>query len=149
MGSIRFNISKDNLIILNLTVYSKTLESSLTMNAVLDTGAVRSIIPPKIASNLGYDISEPKEMMEFSGIYGSGWSKVINISKVEAIGESVNDMDIVLHQLAPDIIADAILGLGFLRNFDTTISYSKGIIETKPISHNHKTPVDHFVSGVS
>ena len=119
------------------------------MNAVLDTGVARSIIPPKIASNLGYDISEPKEMVEFSGIYGSGWSKVISVSKVEAIGESVNGMDIVLHQLAPDITADAILGLGFLRNFDTTISYSKGIVETKPISHNHKTPVDHFVSGIS
>lgn len=133
MGRIRFNISKDSLIILNLTVYSETLETSLTMNAVLDTGAVRSIIPPKIAANLGYDISEPKEMMEFSGVYASGWSKVISVSKVEAIGESVNDMDIVLHQLGPDIIADAILGLDFLRNFDTTISYSKGIIETKPI----------------
>ena len=125
MGSIRFNISKDSLIILNLTVYSETLVSSFTMNAVLDTGAVRSIIPPKVASNLGYDTSEPKEMMEFSGVYGSGWSKVITVSKVEAIGESVNDMDIVLHQLAPDIIADAILGLDFLHNFDTTISYSK------------------------
>ena len=133
MGRIRFNVSRDSLIILNLTVYSETLESSLTMSAVLDTGAVRSIIPPKIASNLGYDISEPKEMMEFSGVYGSGWSKVISVSKVEAIGESVNDMDIVLHQLAPDITADAILGLDFLHNFDTTISYSKGIIETKPI----------------
>ena len=149
MGSIRFNISKDNLIILNLTVYSEALESSLTMSAVLDTGAVRTIIPPKIASNLGYDISEPKEMMEFSGIYGSGWSKVISVSKVEAIGESVNDMDIVLHQLAPDITADAILGLDFLRNFDTTISYSKGIIETKPIQHNHKMPENHFILGVS
>ena len=145
MGYIRFNISRDSLIILNLTVYSETLETSLTMNAVLDTGAARSIIPPKIASNLGYDISEPKELMEFSGVYGSGWSKVIRVSKVEAIGESVNDMDIVLHQLAPDIIADAILGLDFLHNFDTTISYSKGIIETKPIA---RTPENHFVSGV-
>ena len=149
MGYIRFNISRDSLIILNLTVYSETLETSLTMNAVLDTGAARSIIPPKIASNLGYDISEPKEMMEFSGVYSSGWSKVISVSKVEAIGESVNDMDIVLHQLAPDITADAILGLDFLRNFDTTISYSKGIVETKPISHNHKMPENHFVLGVS
>ena len=51
MGSIRFNISKDSLITLNLTVYSETLASSFTMNAVLDTGAVRSIIPPKVASN--------------------------------------------------------------------------------------------------
>ena len=144
MGSIRFNISKDNLIILNLTVYSETLASSLTMNAVLDTGAARSIIPPKIASNLGYDISEPKEMIEFSGVYGSGWSKVISVSKVEAIGESVSDIDIVLHQLSPDITADAILGLDFLRNFDTTISYSKGIIETKPIYHNQETPANQF-----
>ena len=148
MGSIRFNISKDNLIILNLIVYSETLESSLTMNAVLDTGAARSIIPPKVASNLGYDISEPKELMEFSGVYGSGLSKVISVSKVEAIGESVNDMDIVLHQLAPDITADAILGLDFLRNFDTTISYSTGIVETKPISDNHKMPENHFASDV-
>ena len=145
MGYIRFNISRDSLIILNLTVYSETLETSLTMNAVLDTGAARSIILPKIASNLGYDISEPKEMVEFSGVYGSGWSKIISVSKVEAIGESVSDMDIVLHQLGPDIIADAILGLDFLHNFDTTISYSKGIIETKPIV---RTPENHFVSGV-
>ena len=147
MGSIRFNISKDSLIILNLTIYSKTLESSLTMNAVLDTGAARSIIPPKIASNLGYDILEPKEIVEFSGVYSSGLSKVISVSKVEAIGESVNDMDIVLHQLAPDITADAILGLDFLRNFDTIISYSKGIIEIKPIHHNHKTPENHLDLG--
>ena len=148
MGCIRFNISKDKLIILNLTVYSETLESALTMNAVLDTGAARSIIPPKIASNLGYDISESKEMMEFSGVYGSGWSKIIRVSKVEAIGESVNDMDIVLHQLAPDIIADAILGLDFLCNFDTTISYSTGTVEIKPISDNQKMPENHFASGV-
>ena len=72
-------------------------------------------------------------MIEFSGVYASGWSKVISVSKIEAIGESVSDMDIVLHQLGPDIIADAILGLDFLRNFDIAISYSKGIIETKPI----------------
>ena len=145
MGTIRFNISKDNLIILNLIVYSETLESSLTMNAALDTGAARSIIPPKVASNLGYDISEPKDLIEFSGVYSSGWSKVISVSKIEAIGESVNDMDIVLHQLAPDITADAILGLDFLRNFDTTISYSKGIVEIKPIA---RTPENHFISGI-
>ncbi len=148
MGCIRFNISRDKLIILNLTVYSETLESSLTMSAVLDTGAARSVIPPKVASNLGYDISKPKEMAAFSGVYGSGWSKIIRVSKVEAIGESVNDMDIILHQLAPDITTDAILGLDFLCNFDTTISYSKGIVETKPISNNHKTPENHFVSSV-
>lgn len=47
MGSIRFNISKDSLIILNFTLYSEALTSSLTMRAVLDTSAVRSIIPPK------------------------------------------------------------------------------------------------------
>ena len=85
MGTIRFNISKDNLIILNLIVYSETLESSLTMNAALDTGAARSMIPPKVASNLGYDIAKPKELMEFSGVYGSGLSKVISVSKIEAI----------------------------------------------------------------
>ena len=63
MGTIRFNISKDNLIILNLIVYSETLESSLTMNAALDTGAARSIIPPKVASNLGYDTGAARSII--------------------------------------------------------------------------------------
>ena len=65
MGSIRFNISRDNLIILNLTVYSETLESSLTVNAVLDTGAARSIIPPKIASNLFLTITKRPQIILF------------------------------------------------------------------------------------
>ena len=33
MGRIRFNISKDSLIILNLTVYSETLEASLAIRS--------------------------------------------------------------------------------------------------------------------
>ena len=133
MGSIRLDISGNSLIILRLTVYSETLESSLNIRAALDTGASRTVIPPKVASDLGYDISNPKDVLGFSGVYSSGESSIITISKLEAIGESVDNVDILLHQLDPDITVDGILGLDFLRNFDTTISYSKGIIEIKPI----------------
>ncbi len=52
MGSIRLDISGNSLIILRLSVYSETLESSLNIRAALDTGASRTVIPPNVAKEI-------------------------------------------------------------------------------------------------
>lgn len=131
MGHIRFGLS-NGLIVLRLTVGGTNVDSFRNVRVALDTGASTTSIPTKIALDLGYDLSNPKEEAEI--ITGSGIElmKRITVQRLTAIGETVENIDVLCHDLPADAIIDGVLRLNFLVHFDVNISFSTGAIELHP-----------------
>lgn len=99
------------------------------IEVALDTGATTTSIPIYVISALGYNVSKPKNIVEV--ITGSGVEEapVIEIKALTAIGQTIENIEVMCHDLPPEAPVEGVLGLNFLMNFDVHISFSKGTIE--------------------
>ncbi|MYF99011.1 hypothetical protein F4212_07720 [Candidatus Poribacteria bacterium] len=131
MGYISFNPT-DGLIVLRPTVGGINAENFRNVIVALDTGASNTSIPTKVASDLGYDLSNPKQVVLLTTGSGIVPAKIITVRKSTAIGETVKNIDVVCHDLPFGSTIDGVLGLNFLSNFDLNISFSRGTIELHP-----------------
>lgn len=98
----------------------------------LDTGATTTMIPPKVATDLGYDLSNPKEQVKFAAGRGTVSAKIITVRQLTAIGETVENIDVLCHNLPEGSVVEGLLGLNFLAHFNIDISFSTGTIEIQP-----------------
>ncbi|MDE0012058.1 MAG: retropepsin-like aspartic protease [Candidatus Poribacteria bacterium] len=131
MGHISFNPAAKS-IFLRLKISSINADTSRDVLVALDTGASTTMIPTEVATHLGYDLSNPNEqMMTASGIVSA---KRITVPKLTAIGETVENIDVVCHDLPEGSIIEGLLGLNFLKHFDLNISFSRGTIELNSIN---------------
>lgn len=129
MGHISFNPAAKS-IYLRLKVGSINADTTRDILVALDTGASTTTIPTEVAMDLGYDLSNPNEqMMTANGIV---LAKRITVRKLIAAGETVENIDVVCHDLPEGSIIEGLLGLNFLRHFDVNISFSTGTIELHP-----------------
>lgn len=129
MGRISFNPAAKS-IFLRLKVGSINTDTTRDILVALDTGASTTMIPPEVAVNLGYDLSNPNEqMITASGVV---LVKHITVRNLTAIGETVENIDVVCHDLPEGSIIEGLLGLNFLRHFDVNISFSTGTVELHP-----------------
>ena len=129
MGHISFNPTAKS-IFLRLKISSINVDTIRDILVALDTGASTTMIPPEVATDLGYDISNPNEsMITASGIV---LTKRITVRKLIAAGETVENIDVLCHDLPEGSIIEGLLGLNFLRHFDVNISFSTGTIELHP-----------------
>ena len=129
MGHISFNPAAKS-IFLRLKISSINADATRDILVALDTGASITMIPPEVARDLGYDLSNPNEhMITASGVV---LIKRITVRKLTAIGETVENVDVVCHDLPEGSVIEGLLGLNFLRHFDVNISFSTGTIELRP-----------------
>lgn len=128
MGYISFNPT-DGLIVLRLTVGGINAENFRNVIVALDTGASNTSIPTKIASDLGYYLTNPKQVVLLTTGSGIVPAKIITVRKLTAIGETIENIDVVCHDLPFRSTIDGVLGLNFLSHFDLNISFSTGTIE--------------------
>ena len=129
MGHISFNPTAKS-IFLRLKVGNINADIIRDILVALDTGASTTMIPPEVATDLGYDPSNPNErMITASGIVSA---KRITVRQLTAIGETVENIDVVCRDLPEGSIIEGLLGLDFLRHFDVNISFSTGTIEIHP-----------------
>ncbi len=129
MGHISFNPAAKS-IYLRLKVDSINADTTRDILVALDTGASTTMIPTEVAIDLGYNLSNLNEqIMTANGIV---WTNRITVRKLTAIGETVENIDVVCHDLPEGSIIEGLLGLNFLRHFDVNISFSTGTIEIHP-----------------
>ena len=129
MGHISFNPTAKS-IYLRLKIDSINADTTRDILVALDTGASTTMIPTEVAMDLGYDLSNPNEqMMTANGIV---LANRIAVRKLTAIGETVENIDVVCHDLPEGSIIEGLLGLNFLRHFDVNILFSTGTIELHP-----------------
>lgn len=128
MGYISFN-SSQKLIRLPIKVESINGGNYRDMIVALDTGSSDTSIPTRIASDLGYDLSNPKQVVLLTTGSSIVPAKIITVRKLTAIGESVENIDVVCHDLPFGATIEGVLGLNFLSHFDLNISFSTETIE--------------------
>ena len=118
-----------NFILIPIKVIGIDGNSFRDIEVALDTGATTTSIPIYVASALGYNISNPKRIEEI--VTGSGIEKaqIIEIKELTAIGQTMENIEVMCHDLPPEAPVEGVLGLNFLMNFDVHISFSKGTIE--------------------
>ncbi len=133
MARISFDPSRP-LISLRLTVYGINANIFRNVIVALDTGATTTIIPTEIALALGYDLANPKEQMGLLTASGTVSAKLITVRKLTAIGETIENIDVLCHDLPGNSGIKGLLGLNFLKCFEVNISFSKGTIEL----HSHQ-----------
>ncbi len=117
-----------NFILISIKAIGIDGNSFRDIEVALDTGATTTSIPIYVASALGYNVSKPKRIEEV--VTGSGVEEVpiIEIKELTAIGQTIENIEVMCHDLPPDAPVEGVLGLNFLMNFDLNISFSKGII---------------------
>ena len=131
MARISFDPSRP-LISLRLTVYGINANIFRNVIVALDTGATTTVIPTAVALALGYDLSNPKGQIGLLTASGAASAKVITVRKLTAIGETVEDIEVLCHDLPGNSAIKGLLGLNFLKHFNVNISFSTGTIELHP-----------------
>ena len=54
---------------------------------------------------------------------------IIEVKRIRFLGESIDNVPVVCHDLPPRSYVVGLLGSSFLRHFKITIDYRKGILE--------------------
>ncbi len=133
MARISFNrLHPSQLITVQVNVGGITANESRSFPVGLDTGATFTAIPTKVALDLGYDLANPKKMMPILTGNGIISLKVITVRQLTAIGETVEDIDVVCLDLPASSMIKGLLGLNFLERFDIEILFSTNTIEARP-----------------
>lgn len=131
MARISFDSTR-SLIVLSLEVGGTNADTAQTLSVGLDTGASITSIPSQVATDLGYDLSNPKQEVNILTSNGIITEKIITVHNLTAIGETVEDIDVLCHDLPENSIVEGLLGLNFLQHFDISIMFSNGTIEIYP-----------------
>ena len=131
MGSVSFNPSGES-IVLRLQVGGVDPDTFRNVTVALDTGATITIIPSQVLIALGYDLLNPKGRVQLLTASGTAFAKRINVQRLTAIGETIENIDVLCHDLPGNSPIKGLFGLNFLRHFDVNISFSIGTIELHP-----------------
>jgi clan AA aspartic protease (TIGR02281 family) len=99
------------------------------IRVALDTGATYTLIPWEIAEALGYKPEMSKEKVTLITASGVETAPLIEIKKIKFLGEGLDNVPVVCHDLPPKSYVTGLLGSSFLRHFKITIDYPKGIFE--------------------
>ena len=117
-------------IVVDLLLESADDRSTLLIPVVLDTGASITIVAVDIMARLGYDPGNPK-LDRQRIITGSGveYAPCTTVRSATAIGQKVDNLEVLCHDLPPESGVDGLLGINFLKYFKLTIRFRKGIID--------------------
>jgi predicted aspartyl protease len=108
-----------------------TFNNSVTGNLMVDTGAGRTIVSKRIATNLRL-----QSIGSGTG-YGIGGQVTMSSARVESVkvGEvEIQDMSVSIHDFSPDPRYEGLLGIDFLSRFHMTLDSAKQVMVLAPRS---------------
>ncbi|MYA70430.1 hypothetical protein F4Y19_10165, partial [Candidatus Poribacteria bacterium] len=97
MGSINFELFAGTIEV-SVIIESASGGDFRNVMAVLDTGAAVSVIPTRLALELGYDLSKA-DQVEFVSATDVECRPLINVRSLTAIKETVSDIEVVCRDL--------------------------------------------------
>jgi len=133
---MKIKISADKPIVFFIRV--KGPKGIREFQALLDTGSTDSLIPLQDARDLGYDAyyddfsktGEGTKAITTLGVYETD---EITLEEV-AVGDLVaKDVKALAFDLPKRAGIEAVLGISFLRNFNTCINFEQGYLTIEPI----------------
>lgn len=107
-----------------------TVNGSTSAQLLLDTGADRTMINPRVLVAAGVALSRPVESATVSGVGGQQQVQFVTINSLEVAGASVGRLTVAAHGV--DGAGDGLLGRDFLDNFSVNIDSAKGVVTLTP-----------------
>jgi aspartyl protease family protein len=96
---------------------------------ILDTGASYTQLPWRVVHAIGSDPKPGAGTIRVVTSSGVEVPPLAKVKKLRALGKSVDDLEVLCHDLPPEAKMDGLLGLNFLRHFNIAIRFKDGIIE--------------------
>jgi predicted aspartyl protease len=106
-----------------------TFNNSVTANLMVDTGAGRTVVSKRIATDLRLHSTG------FGTGYGIGGRVTMSIARVESVkvGEvEIKNMSISIHDFSPDPRYEGLLGTDFLGRFQMSLDSAKQVMVLTP-----------------
>lgn len=94
----------------------------LTIRLVLDTGASCTMINPDSLVHIGCKVTSSHKQ-KISTASGIEYVPLTTLLELKALGHSVKNLDVYIHDLPPTIPAEGLLGLNFLKHFNVHLNF--------------------------
>jgi hypothetical protein len=107
-----------------------TINGSTSAQLLLDTGADRTMINPRVLAAAGVSLARPVGSATVSGVGGSQEMQFVTINSLDVAGATVGRLTIAAHGI--DGAGDGLLGRDFLDQFSVNIDSAKGVVTLTP-----------------
>jgi hypothetical protein len=107
-----------------------TVNGSTSAQLLLDTGADRTMINPRVLAAAGVSLARPVGSATVSGVGGSQEMQFVTINSLDVAGATVGRLTVAAHGV--DGAGDGLLGRDFLDQFSVNIDSSKGVVTLTP-----------------
>lgn len=98
----------------------------------LDTGATKTLVSADIIEALGYQASTENRVRLIMG-GGPNYAAQVEVQKIVVAEQIVENLTVTCYNLPQECGLDGLLGLNFLRHFDTEINYSNSTLVLKAL----------------
>lgn len=103
------------------------------INVALDTGSTYTMIPWDIAERLGYDPASSTERVILTTVSTRERAPLIRLDTITVGDVEVKNVEVAVHDLPPESRVDGLLGLSFLKYFDTNLHFKSRTLEIKDL----------------
>ncbi len=107
-----------------------TVNGSTSAQLLLDTGADRTMINPRVLAAAGVSLARPVGSAMVSGVAGSQQMQFVTINSLDVAGATVGRLTVAAHGV--DGAGDGLLGRDFLDQFSVNIDSAKGVVTLIP-----------------
>lgn len=107
-----------------------TVNGTTTAQLLLDTGADRTMINPRVLAAAGVSLARPVASAMVSGVAGSQQMQFVTINSLDVSGATVGRLTVAAHGV--DGAGDGLLGRDFLDQFTVNIDSAKGVVTLTP-----------------
>jgi predicted aspartyl protease len=102
------------------------LDDQLEVNLIVDTGAQRSVVSPRVAQRL--NLGPPLRMQTLVGVGQSPPVPVVRLDQLRVGASTVRGLEVFVYDLPALLAADGLVGLDFLRRFRVTFDFDAAML---------------------
>lgn len=107
-----------------------TVNGSTSAQLLLDTGADRTMINPRVLAAAGVSLTRPVGSATVSGVGGTQQMQFVTINSLDVAGARVGRLTVAAHGV--EGAGDGLLGRDFLDHFSVNIDSAKGVVTLTP-----------------
>lgn len=130
MGRYRFDPTAPVLVVF-IAVQGRQPVQQRRLKVALDTGATYTMIPWEIVQALGYHPERSRRRIEMMTASGIAIAPLVKVKAIKALGQTVKELEVLVHDLPSASRVEGLLGLNFLRAFKLTLDFKRGVLELK------------------
>lgn len=108
------------------------INGGFSTQLMLDTGADRTMISPRVLTAAGIPITKPVATGQITGVTGTDKINYVVVESLEVGEAKVGKMPVGAYELAGSGTGDGLLGRDFLDQFKMTVDAAKGEVTLAP-----------------